>query len=800
MKHIIHLILLAFFLWPPVTKAQDAQGAPPADFIVSLDYQIETYRNHPTIFNAVVQAPMGHQGFTYEWDFNYDGHIDTITNTPTTYYSFRKSGTHLVSVKAISPEGKSMMVISKIRVKWGKGQQKAVQQPVYNYKSSSLKAATAANGQVTNYAVIINGCYEQRFWDALVPLYNTLDTVYGYSHDNIYFLNHNGTNPDGENPEGIIDNSATLENIHQVFSDLATLMDADDKLLVWVDDHGAGYIGPDYYKPGAVGYSYVHYSVDEDDSPDYLESDFKLRALVTYEDYFAIHGMDTWWPYHFTHLTTNKVYFYRENYVSHYNLTLSDGSIETDNDVYIEKLFDFLEGDFNKNGILDEGDIEDFDGDGNPPYNEVTGEFDEDDWGLVDSIQQNYNAIRNRIPGPYIMFDKDLDNTLELDIHSACKYGDCNNSELLVADARDDDNDGLLDWMDVNQDGDTDDYISLDEYACLLQGRLIDDDLKAMLDALPCTNINVFMQQCYSGGFIGDLSKEGRVIMTAAPPDDVAHDNTFTRQINSALNSSSLDDLDMNGDLQASMVEVFNYMVEHNGSDIPHYDDNGDGIGHVYPIPNGGDGELGRVYGLNSYLDTTWYVGGRTYTNTHFPSGSHVKECSNITLNSAITIDSLEVVKLTAGYSITLNQTFEAKHGADFEATIDAYDACGDDFLANSVNIREAVSLAESDSIIEPFNLMTELTQSASRPENVSVYPNPTSDIAYIEMILNTQTNVEIVVYNSSGVLVERLTGLQQLPPGTHQFRLDTKNYNTSTYFIQVLRNGNRSVYPLIVQ
>ena len=44
------------------------------------------------------------------------------------------------------------------------------------------------------------------------------------------------------------------------------------------------------------------------------------------------------------------------------------------------------------------------------------------------------------------------------------------------------------------------------------------------------------------------------------------------------------------------MMEAFNYAASNDTYDeIPQYDDNGDAIGHPYPIPSGGDGSLGAT-------------------------------------------------------------------------------------------------------------------------------------------------------------------------------------------------------------
>ena len=118
------------------------------------------------------------------------------------------------------------------------------------------------------------------------------------------------------------------------------------------------------------------------------------------------------------------------------------------------------------------GEVFDFDGDGNEPYNHATGEFDEDDWGTIDKLEDNYNSVNTQVPVdgyPYKIFDEGFQGKICIDL--GYTGGDPE------VDGRDEDNAGLFDWMDVNQDGDTLDIVSVDEAICLYSGNLYDDEL-----------------------------------------------------------------------------------------------------------------------------------------------------------------------------------------------------------------------------------------------------------------------------------------------------------------------------------
>jgi hypothetical protein len=72
------------------------------------------------------------------------------------------------------------------------------------------------------------------------------------------------------------------------------------------------------------------------------------------------------------------------------------------------------------------------------------------------------------------------------------------------------------------------------------------------------------------------------------------------RLLNEALSKYS-HEADVDGNGRVSILEAFNHVSEHPhvvcslGMDHFQYDDNGDGISHMDPLPNGGDGSLGAT-------------------------------------------------------------------------------------------------------------------------------------------------------------------------------------------------------------
>jgi hypothetical protein len=123
--------------------------------------------------------------------------------------------------------------------------------------------------------------------------------------------------------------------------------------------------------------------------------------------------------------------------------------------------------------------------------------------------------------------------------------------------------------------------------------------LGRILRPITCKTI-VFMKQCYSGGFIDYLSAPNRIIMTACTHDQTswAADaegsfGEFSYHFMKAVNREVAADADSDG--QVSMAEAFNYAASMDSRpETPQYDDNGDGVGTAYSIPNSGDGILGN--------------------------------------------------------------------------------------------------------------------------------------------------------------------------------------------------------------
>jgi hypothetical protein len=560
------------------------------DEVVIVNEWIEFFGQGASADNEIIE---------YTWDFDSDGVYDFVSSeTGYTAYRFGKPGDYKCVLTVTDSFGRVGRDIRRIIVVAEEVDLMTAQQML----SPAQPAESNAPDGVTNrYAIVLNGGSESRYWTDVELAYDMLTDGYGFSPNDIYLLNYRGTNPSGANPDGMIDYWAKHENLQTVFSEIASRADEDDEVFICISDHGRGYSGPLSQGGQYLGYLDGRASVDPGDEPDFNESDFKLRSIFTGGDYRCNHGMNVW-KVRKKYYSSRGYHYYRNKYVSTLDNVYieSEGGLVSDSDIYIERLEDYALGDANQDGYINTaiGEVFDYDGDGNEPYNHATGEFDEDDWGTIDKLEDNYNRVNTQVPVdgyPYKIFDEGLQGKLCIDL--GYTSGDPE------VDGRDVDNAGLFDWMDVNQDGDTLDIVSVDEAICLYSGNLYDDELAELLNQLSVAKITIAALPCFSGGIVEDVSSSNRIICTAAIEDAVSWGDLFIRGFVAALHGKNEYgnpvDADTNGNGYVSMLEAFNYAAGNDYYDeIPQYDDNGDGLSHTDPVPAGGDGTLG----CNTYL------------------------------------------------------------------------------------------------------------------------------------------------------------------------------------------------------
>lgn len=437
-------------------------------------------------------------------------------------------------------------------------------------------------------------------WDPVANMYNLLQSKGADAANLFVFLTRTGT---PATYASIVDGIATRDSIATAIDYCAAHMDADDIFIWQIEDHGNGYLGRVSDDPRNVamhGYLGVKPRVvNTDEELDFQEQGLELSILcaaggvIDGRDFH--YGMGEWGVLWYPGGPSWGANLKRFKVLSHFTDVYVEGrGLLSDNDVYLERFTDYARGDTNKNGVIDLalGEVEDWDGDGQPPYNRATGAFDEDDWGPLDTFEDNFNSGHSSIPGySYRLFDANLDDHMDIDV---------NPGAVLHVDGTDLNNDGLIDGIDLNDDGDMTDWIAIDETMVISDGAMKDDEIATYLHALTNGTKIVLSTTCYSGGFIDDLSAPNVITVAASRELSEAPAGSMHERLYEAL-AVYPSESDKDGNGRISILEAFNYASVHPhigmnvGMDRFQYDDNGDRIGHEDVLPNGGDGALGAV-------------------------------------------------------------------------------------------------------------------------------------------------------------------------------------------------------------
>ncbi len=159
---------------------------------------------------------------------------------------------------------------------------------------------------------------------------------------------------------------------------------------------------------------------------------------------------------------------------------------------------------------------------------------------------------------------------------------------------------------DFNGDGDTNDVLKVDETFLLWYDRITDDEFAAEVNKITKYSKMIFqMKQCFSGGFVRDLTAPKRIVMSSSAETQVSWSYTgggfgeFTFYYFAALTGNKPDgsgtvNADANGNGKVSIVEAYNYARSHDARpETPWYEDNGTVPHHTGNMPSGGDGALG---------------------------------------------------------------------------------------------------------------------------------------------------------------------------------------------------------------
>jgi len=160
--------------------------------------------------------------------------------------------------------------------------------------------------------------------------------------------------------------------------------------------------------------------------------------------------------------------------------------------------------------------------------------------------------------------------------------------------------------IDADRDGYRNDTFGIDETLTLWHSDITDDAFAAEVDKIRDYDTMIIqMKQCFSGGFIDDLRRPKRIIMSSSGPENPSYSHSsgqfggFTYWYFAALTGEKPDgggsvNADANGDGRVSILEAYNFARANNSApETPFYEDNGAPPAQSGAVPRGGDGALG---------------------------------------------------------------------------------------------------------------------------------------------------------------------------------------------------------------
>ena len=165
--------------------------------------------------------------------------------------------------------------------------------------------------------------------------------------------------------------------------------------------------------------------------------------------------------------------------------------------------------------------------------------------------------------------------------------------------------------VDLNGDGDKNDTVKVDESFSLWYQSITDDEFAAEVNKITSyRKMIVQMKQCFSGGFVEDLTAPNRIVMSSCAPTQLSWSHTsgsygeFTYHYFAALTGNKPDgsgsvNADSNGNAKVSILEAYNYARSHDTRpEMPYYEDNGVRPPQSGVMPGGGEGALGAATNL----------------------------------------------------------------------------------------------------------------------------------------------------------------------------------------------------------
>ena len=160
------------------------------------------------------------------------------------------------------------------------------------------------------------------------------------------------------------------------------------------------------------------------------------------------------------------------------------------------------------------------------------------------------------------------------------------------------------------------------------------------------------------------------------------------------------------------------------------------------------------------------------------------RSSTTLSTNGTVAINSGYTVSFLAGTSVTLSAGFEAKAGSTFEAKIEA--------CTPALNQEEAEVLALRNTISPPADgvLHNEREDIRQSTNEIEIYPNPFSDRTLIRYTLASESNVSLIIYNSSGQEVRRLVESEMQSSGSFQYEFRPEQAYNGMFFAILQTDG----------
>ena len=91
---------------------------------------------------------------------------------------------------------------------------------------------------------------------------------------------------------------------------------------------------------------------------------------------------------------------------------------------------------------------------------------------------------------------------------------------------------------------------------------------------------------------------------------------------------------------------------------------------------------------------------------------------------------------------------------------------------------------------VTTIHITVEQKYASDRPNQLLVYPNPTTDILWYSYVLNDKSaSVSVSIVNSAGQIMYR-TPVQKISAGAYYYNINIQGWNTGVYFVHYIKNG----------